>query len=127
MKKILVSFFSLIIALNSFATKHNHFDENEVRYIKENTVLNPQYQELLRNSDLWQDFRVNNPDWFVIFNEKNQLPHRAFGSPIPVNDLQSFLSTQNFMRPVALKHSVKFHHGSNTQLHHRYLLYSKVE
>ena len=93
MRKILVCLFSSIITLNSFASKHNHIDENEVRYIKENMVLNPQYQELLRNSQLWQNFRTNHSDWFVIFNENNQLPHRAFGAPIEVNDLQSFLST----------------------------------
>ena len=103
MRKILVCLFSSIITLNSFASKHNHIDENEVRYIKENMVLNPQYQELLRNSQLWQNFRTNHSDWFVIFNENNQLPHRAFGAPIAVNDLQSFLSTQNFILPNDLR------------------------
>ncbi|MEC7864108.1 MAG: hypothetical protein VYB55_03495, partial [Bacteroidota bacterium] len=103
MKKILVLLFTVVIGFNSFATKHNHFDENEVRYIKENMVLNPQYQELLRNGPLWQNFRINNPDWFVIFNERNQLPHRAFGAPIPVNDLQSFLSAHNFILPNDLR------------------------
>ena len=29
------------------------------------------------------------------------MPHRAFGSPIPVNDLESFLSVQNFVLPNA--------------------------
>ena len=103
MRKILVCLFSSIITLNSFASKHNHIDENEVRYIKENMVLNLQYQELLRNSQLWQNFRTNHSDWFVIFNENNQLPHRAFGAPIAVNDLQSFLSTQNFILPNDLR------------------------
>ena len=91
------------MVLNSFACKNNHFDSNEVRYITENMSLNPQYQEFLRNSSLWQDFRSNNSDWFVIFNERNQLPHRAFGSPIPVNDFQSFLSTHNFVLPNDLR------------------------
>ena len=103
MKKILLVLFSIVVVLNSFACKNNYFDSNEVRYITENMALNPQYQELLRNSSLWQDFRSNNSDWFVIFNERNQLPHRAFGSPIPVNDLQSFLNAQNFVLPNDLR------------------------
>ena len=103
MKKIFTFLFSLAIVLNSFACKNNHFDSNEVRYITENMALNTQYQEFLRNSSLWQDFRANNSDWFVIFNERNQLPHRAFGSPIPVNDLESFLNTQNFVLPNDLR------------------------
>ena len=82
MKRILLFSLSLVFALDLFAAKHNHSDENEVRYIKEKRVIDPHYQQLLRDGDLWQSFRANNGDWFVIFNEQNQLPHRAFGSPI---------------------------------------------
>ncbi len=103
MRKFLILAVITVLTSNSFASKHNHTDENEVRFIKENTVLNPQYQQQLRNSILWQDFRANNPDWFVIFNENNQLPHRAFGTPIPVNNLQSFLSLNNFTLPNDLR------------------------
>ena len=92
MKKILSLCLFSIITISLFATKHNHSDEYEVRYVKENMQLDPQYQQLLRNTVLWQDFRANNSDWFVIFNERNRLPHRAFGAPIPVNDLHSFLT-----------------------------------
>ena len=102
MKKIILLLIS-IISINSFAAKHNHFDENEVRYIKGSQELNPQYQQLLRNGLLWKDFRVNNEDWFVIFNERNQLPHRAFGAPVPVNDLQLFFSVNNFILPNDLR------------------------
>ena len=41
----------------------------------------------------------------MIFNERNQLPHRAFGSPIAINDLQAFLSAQNFILPDNLRES----------------------
>ena len=103
MKKNIVLLFSLLLILNSFATKHNHFDENEVRYIKDKTPLNPQYQEFLRNNSLWQNFRAVYTDWFVIFNERNQLPHRAFGSPIAVNDIKVFLNSQDFILPNDLR------------------------
>ena len=109
MRKFLILAVLTVLTSNSFASKHNHTDENEVRFIKENTVLNPQYQQELRNSILWQDFRANNPDWFVIFNENNQLPHRAFGEPIYTNDLISFLATNNFSLPndLRLKSEIK--------------------
>ena len=103
MKNTFTLFFTILIATNIFASKHNHSDENEVRYIKENMVLNPQYQEFLRNGHLWQNFRANYPDWFVIFNERNQLLHRAFGSPILINDLESFLGANNFTLPNDLR------------------------
>ena len=80
MKRIILLLISFI-SINLFAAKHNHFDENEVRYIKQNYELEPQYQQLLRNGSLWQDFIANNDGWFVIFNERNRLPHRAFGAP----------------------------------------------
>ena len=45
----------------------------------------------------------NNSDWFVIFNENNQLPHRAFGTPIATNNLFTFLSANNFSLPTDLR------------------------
>ena len=103
MRKNLTLILSLIITINSFATKHNHTDENEVRYIKKNVELNPQYQQQLRNAEMWKDFMTQNPDWFVIFNENNQMPHRAFGAPIQISDLFSFLATNNFELPFDLR------------------------
>ena len=121
MKKIFIFVSTLFVVLNSFACKNNHFDSNEVRYITENMALNTQYQEFLRNSSLWQDFRSNHSDWFVIFNERNQLPHRAFGSPIPLNDFQSFLSANNFILPNDLRElsTVK----NNKHINKRYVQY----
>ena len=109
MKKVISLLLVSIISIGLFATKHNHTDEYEVRYVKVKSELNKQYQEQLRNSILWQDFRASNPDWFVIFNENNQLPHRAFGEPIYTNDLISFLTTNNFSLPndLRLKSEIK--------------------
>ena len=104
MKKKLLSLSLLVLVFSSvFATRCNHTDENEVRYIKNSVELNPQYQQQLRNADMWQDFMAQNPDWFVIFNESNQMPHRAFGAPIQISDLFSFLATNNFDLPVDLR------------------------
>ncbi len=104
MKKNILSLILLVLVFSSaFATKHNHTDENEVRYVKKNVELNPQYQQQLRNAEMWQNFMAKNPDWFVIFNENNQMPHRAFGAPIQINDLFSFLATNNFDLPIDLR------------------------
>ena len=103
MKNLLSLISVLVISFNLFSATHHHSDEYEVRYIKENMVLNSQYQESLRNAQLWSKFADSNPNWFVIFNERNRLPHRAFGEPIPVNDLQSFLNFNNFILPNDLR------------------------
>ena len=102
MKKVYLLLLSLILLNNLFAQKHNHTDENDVRYHNHNQI-DKNFQENLRNSDLWQNFVSNNADWFVIFNEGNQLPHRAFGKPILVNNFQSFLSDNNFNIPSDLR------------------------
>ena len=109
MKKVISLLLVSIISIGLFATKHNHTDEYEVRYVKVKSELNKQYQEQLRNTQLWQNFNYNNPGWFVIFNEENQLPHRAFGEPIYTNDLISFLATNNFSLPndLRLKSEIK--------------------
>ena len=103
MKKVIPLLLGSIISFGLFAAKHNHTDENELRYVKDKSELNKQYQEQLRKTKLWHNFNNNNPGWFVIFNERNQLPHRAFGTPIPVNDLQSFLILQDFILPNDLR------------------------
>ena len=51
MKKILAIIISLVITMSSFATKHNHDDKNEVRYINGKRELNTQYQDYLRILD----------------------------------------------------------------------------
>ena len=87
------------------AITHSHYDENEIRFVKDKKPLNDQYQSLLRSSGLWQQFQENNPNWFVIFNEQNQLPHRAFGSPIQINSVNDFLINNNFILPNDLRES----------------------
>jgi len=59
MKKNILSLILLVLVFSSaFAAKHNHIDENEVRYVKKNVELNPQYQQQLRNAEMWQNFMV---------------------------------------------------------------------
>ena len=103
MKKFSIVLVSLFTYFNLYSSVHHHDDHYEVRYVKENLQLDPQYQQFLRNGDLWQDFSTNFINWFVIFNESNQLPRRAFGAPINTNDIFTFLNSHNFILPSDLR------------------------
>ena len=67
-----------------YATKHNHTDENEIRYFKA-SPLDVTIQQQLREGEVWQAFLTDNLNWFVMFDENNKMPHRAFGEPIQLN------------------------------------------
>ena len=70
----------------SYATKHTHHDEYEIRYIKSDMQLDNQIQNNFRNQQAWQSFISLNPNWHTYFNEYNYKPHRAFGTPINLNN-----------------------------------------
>ena len=55
-----------------YATEHNHTDKNEIRYVNA-SALNVTFQQQLREGSVWQAFLLDNPNWFVLFNENNQL------------------------------------------------------
>ena len=65
MSKFLLSILIFLFSFNVFASKCNHHDHQEVRYIKNKKPLDPVLQETLRNQDLWQNFMHNHSDWFV--------------------------------------------------------------
>lgn len=90
MKQLLCAFLLLnciLITSFSFASGDlsSTVDKNEIRYITNNKRLpDVELQYELRNRANWQNFIQQNGTWFVIFNEENSLPHRAFGKPISV-------------------------------------------
>ncbi len=99
--------FSLVVifaAIQSFATEGSIFSNssrNEVKYIKNNKRLpDIAYQQELRESAAWKNFVATNGTWYVVFNEENRKPHRAFGKPISVfgvsaqNQALNFISTK---------------------------------
>ena len=90
-----------------YATKHNHTDENEIRYYNA-THLDATVQQQLREGSVWQAFLSNNPNWYVMFDENNKLPHKAFGEPKQLNgssnaDVLNFLSSTSFTLPTDLR------------------------
>jgi Zn-dependent metalloprotease len=107
MKKNISSAILLFLTITTFAAKHNHTDENEVRYYNANP-LDVTLQQQLRKGQAWQSFLNTNPNWFVIFNQNNRMPHRAFGEPILLSgssqsDVLGFLSATNFILPTDLR------------------------
>jgi len=85
-------------------------NKTEVRYIKNNKRMpDVAYQNELRSRTPWQNFMNANGTWYVVFNEENAKPHRAFGKPITVFGMDakaqalSFISSKlaDFNIPVA--------------------------
>lgn len=73
-------------------------NRNDVRYIK-NTKRLPDvaYQQELRERDAWKNFMSANGTWYVMFNEENAKPHRAFGKPINVFGMDPQTRAMNFI------------------------------
>jgi hypothetical protein len=104
--KVLFIIFAIITSF-LYARKHNHTDKNEIRYYNAK-VLDVTVQQQLREGSVWQAFLTDNPNWFVMFDENNQLPHKAFGEPIQLNGssnaaVLNFLSTTDFTLPSDLR------------------------
>lgn len=87
MKKIYLSVFTVLFSASvSLAGGLNSGkDESEIRYIA-NPKRQPDkaYQAQLRALPQWQKFLQENGTWYVIFNEENARPHRAYGKPVHV-------------------------------------------
>ena len=95
MKNTFLLLILIFFTFNSFAHKHTHQDDYEIRYINESMQLNNQIQENLRNNSPWQSFLSIYPEWFTYFNEYNYKPHRAFGSPIILSN--GYSSEERFL------------------------------
>jgi Zn-dependent metalloprotease len=59
-------------------------DPNETRYFA-GKPYDPIRQQDLRSLPQWQEFLDAHGTWYVHFNERTGLPHRGYGSPIPVS------------------------------------------
>ncbi len=59
-------------------------DPFEKRYIMESKIVPDQkIQKNFRQSEAWKSFQQKNGNWYVSFDERNGMPHRASGKPIP--------------------------------------------
>ena len=103
MKHILLSSCLLLLStsfLSSFASGgvETTNDKNEIRFITDNKRMpDKELQTELRKRANWQNFVQQNGTWYVIFNEENSKPHRAFGKPIPVFGVDAKGRALNFI------------------------------
>ncbi|MFL5762984.1 MAG: T9SS type A sorting domain-containing protein [Bacteroidia bacterium] len=73
-------------------------NKNDVRFIKDpKRKPDVAFQQSLRQGAEWQNFMSANGTWYVIFNEENAKPHRAFGKPIAVFGMDPQSRAMNFI------------------------------
>ncbi|MCX6295936.1 MAG: hypothetical protein NTX97_07695, partial [Bacteroidetes bacterium] len=95
---IALMLFSSLSSVASEGGVISNANKNDIRFIK-NTKRTPDiaFQKALRESTEWQNFVSTNGTWYVIFNEENAKPHRAFGKPIPVFGMDPQTKAMNFI------------------------------
>jgi Zn-dependent metalloprotease len=72
--------------------------KNDIRYIKDiQRMPDVAYQQQLREQNAWKNFTTSNGSWYVVFNEENAKPHRAFGQPISVFGMDAQSRALNFI------------------------------
>ncbi len=100
MKKLTLVILALTLSIPIFAgggISHND-GKAEVTYIKNNKrVPDVTYQATLRDGAAWQNFLQQHGTWYVIFNEENAKPHRAFGKPIATIGTDAEQKALNFI------------------------------
>ncbi|MFM7902048.1 MAG: hypothetical protein ACKPAD_08685, partial [Bacteroidota bacterium] len=75
-----------------------HSDPLKVTFIKNpHKVHDLTYQAELRKSTAWNEFLAKNNNWSVVFNEENQMPHKAFGTPIPMAGPDALTRAERFL------------------------------
>lgn len=73
-------------------------NKNDIRFIKNPKRLpDVAYQQELREKSSWKNFLNDNGNWYVVFNEENAKPHRAFGKPIAVFGMDATSKALNFI------------------------------
>ncbi len=137
MKQFLLCAFLILYSaffINTFASGgvETTNDKNEIRFITENKRMpDVELQTELRNRANWQNFVQQNGTWFVIFNEENSRPHRAFGKPVAVfgvdgksralnfiaNNLQGFNIPAAELNFVSSQKSENYEYVNFTQVH----------
>lgn len=89
----------LTAPLLAFANNNPVTSEDKAEVLPRTQTVNfdsPEQQRLAK-SEHWQAFKSNHPNWRAAFNEANSLPHRAFGSAIPVAGADTEAKALNFM------------------------------
>jgi len=95
---LLVVFANIFIASASEGGVFSNTNKYDVRFIKNTHRVPDQiFQSQLRETKTWQNFLKKNGTWYVIFNEENAMPHRAFGTPVYVFGMNPQAKAMNFI------------------------------
>lgn len=102
MRKRLYGVCLVVVLATSTALAGGNLTDNgqtrEITFIKDNQrTPDVIYQYELRNQASWQNYLSAHPQWMVVFNEENQMPHRAFGSPIATTGASYEDKAMNFI------------------------------
>ena len=89
----------LMVSSMSFAGGDVSYSKNKVEKTFHQAGRTPDIslQEELRNHHAWKNFLSHNGDWWVVFNEENRKPHRAYGTPISVAGSNAEQRAMNFI------------------------------
>jgi Zn-dependent metalloprotease len=101
----------LLISTTAFASGHfaGHNDPLLVTFIKnKHKVHDLSYQQQLRAGESWQQFATKNGPWNVVFNEENQMPHKAFGSPRMLSGADIRAKSEQFLNTELSVFNVEF-------------------
>ncbi|MFM7080098.1 MAG: hypothetical protein ACKOYC_09965, partial [Bacteroidota bacterium] len=99
MRKLLPILFVFVSHLG-FASGHfqGYNDPLKVTFIKNpHKVHDLAYQQQLRKGAAWNEFFARNSNWSVVFNEENQMPHKAFGTPIAITGSDAKSRAERFL------------------------------
>jgi Zn-dependent metalloprotease len=100
MRKIYMLAAALLLSPFAFGSSgilHNE-DALTKRFITNNkSKPDDAVQERLRASAEWKSFKQQHGDWWVQFNETNNKPHRAFGTPIQLPNLSPDAAASFFL------------------------------
>ena len=104
MKKIYL--FAVALLLSPFGYGSNgilHNDDALTKRFIANNKSKPDdaVQQRLRSTVEWKSFKQQHGDWWVQFNESNQKPHRAFGTPIQLPSLSPEAAANYFLNSYA--------------------------
>ena len=87
-------------------------------------------QRELSQSASWRNFEMNHGDWWVRFNEDNQLPHRAFGRGIRVSGYTPAQRAQSFINqdlvPMGMKNITLSEPKVTINSHHDFVDYTQI-
>jgi len=108
--KLLLIILLMSIGNLSATDIHGGKDRFEKRYILDAKKMpDLKTQKRLRQSEAWKSFQRSFGNWYVSFDERSGMPHRASGKPIAVNGSNPTLAALSFIQNQLSGFSIPIH------------------